>query len=135
MLGLVVGKEGALAQVFVSESDVAKIKVGARAKILTRSPDASLLGAVVTGIDETATTSLPEPMLASPFGGPIAAHAGAKGEMFAHEALYRITLKTENSVIARQLTPVSVYIDSERSSFLLDIGRKMAGVLIRESGF
>jgi putative peptide zinc metalloprotease protein len=135
MLGLVVGKEGTSAQVFVNESDVARIKVGAHAKILTRQPDASSFSAVVTGIDRTATISLPEPMLASPYGGPIAAHAGAKGEMTAHEALYRITLKTENSMNARQLTPVSAHIDADHNSFLLNLVQKMAGLLIRESGF
>lgn len=135
MLGLVAGKESASAQVFVNEADVARIKIGAHAKILTRSPDASALDAMVTGIDETATTSLPEPMLASPYGGPIAARAGAKGEITAHEALYRVTLKTEGAITASHLTPVSVHIDADRSSFMFDIGRKTAGLLIRESGF
>lgn len=135
MLGLVVGKEGAYAQVFVSEADVARIKMGARATLLPRSPDASAFDAVVTGIDETATTYLPEPMLASPYGGPIAAHAGGMGVMTAHEALFRITLKTEGSANVQKLTPVSVHIDADRSSFLMDLGRKAAGLLIRESGF
>ena len=93
------------------------------------------LQAVVTGIDRTATTSLPELMLASPYGGPIAAHAGAKGEMTAHEALYRITLKTEGVMNTRQLTPVNVHIDADRSSFLLNLGRRLVGVAIKESGF
>ena len=135
MLGLVVGKESASAQVFVNESDVARIQVGAHAKVFTRQPDASAVGAVVTGIDRTATTSLPELMLASPYGGPIAAHAGAKGEMTAHEALYRITLKTEGVMNTRQLTPVNVHIDADRSSFLLNLGRRLVGVAIKESGF
>ena len=135
MLGLVIGNESSSVQVFVNESDVSRIQIGAHAKVLTRSPDASSLNAVVTGIDATTTTYLPEPMLASPYGGPIAAHTGAKGEMAAHEALYRITLKTEGAAIARQLTPVSAHIDADHSSFLLDMGRKMAGLLIRESGF
>jgi len=135
MLGLVVGQKRASAQIFVSETDVSRIKIGAHAKILTGSPDASSFNAVVTGIDQTATRSLPEPMLASPYGGPIAAHAGARGVLTAHEALYRITLKTNKGVNANQLTQVNAHIHAEHSSLLLDIGRKILGVLIRESGF
>ncbi len=135
MLGLVVGKEDAYAQVFVNESNVGRISIGAHAKILTRATDASSFAAVVVGIDKTATISLPQAMLASPYGGPIAAHAGPKGEMTAHESLYRVTLKTEGMPNTRQLTPVSARIDSERSSFLMDVFRKVTGLFIKESGF
>ena len=133
-LGLVVGKQDAYAQVFVNEAHVGRISIGAHAKIITRASDANSYNAVVTDIDKTATIDLPEPMLASPYGGPIAAHAGSKGEMTAHESLYRVTLKTEGTANERQLAAVSAYIDSERSSFLLDSVRKAVGVVIRESG-
>lgn len=135
MLGLVISTDSSSAQVFVNEADVARIKVGSHATLLTRSPDTSSFNTVVASIDKTPTISLPEPMLASPYGGPIAAHAGAKGEMTAHEALYRVTLKTEGAINTRQLTPVSARIDADRSSFLLSLGRKTAGLLIKETGF
>jgi putative peptide zinc metalloprotease protein len=134
LLGSVVGTDSSVAQVFVNEADVAKIKIGASAKILTRRSDANSFTAVVTDIDNMATLNLPKPMLASPYGGPIAAQAGQKGEMTAHESLYRVTLKTDGTANERQLVPVSARIDSERSSYLLDSIRKAAGGVIRESG-
>lgn len=135
MLGLVAGNENTSAQIFINETDVARIKIGDYAEIWTRTPDTNSFDAQVTNIDKTAATILPEAMLASPYGGPIAAHADARGAMIPHESLYRITLKIKGAAKARQLTQVSALIDADRSSFLLDVGRKVAGILIKESGF
>jgi hypothetical protein len=68
------------------------------------------------------------------FGRELGYHAGQKGEMTAHESLYRVTLKADGASNENQLVAVSARIDSERSSFLLDSFRKAAGVVIKESG-
>ncbi|MGK5077312.1 HlyD family efflux transporter periplasmic adaptor subunit [Janthinobacterium sp. HLX7-2] len=132
VLGRVVGNGAGQAQVFVHESDIARVKVGAQARLLPRRHDAAAMAATVVRVDSTASRLLPEPMLSSLHGGPIAARGGAHGESLANEALYRVTLQLDGGVAS--MAPVVAHIDGERSSMLWNGARKVAGVLIRESG-
>lgn len=133
-LGLVLGREGTSAEVYVKETEVARIRVGAHAKLVTRRADAEALDAVVTGIDETATRNLPEPMLASSHGGQIAVRDEPGGALFPNEAIYRVTLKAHGYIRNGQMTPLVAHIDGARSSLLGDFLRWVAGSIIRESG-
>lgn len=133
VLGRVVDGRVALAQVFVHESDIARIKPGAQARLIERRHDGAALAATVIGIDNTASRALPETMLSSVHGGPIAARAGKDGESLANEALYRVTLQLDGGTAAT-MAPVSAHIEGARSSLLWDGARKVAGVLVRESG-
>jgi len=136
LLGRVVGSDGIIVQVFVGESDIGRIENGAHATVFAHRAEGKPIAAVVVGIDATATLTLPEPALASTYGGPIAVRTGAKGELTANESLYRVTLKTTGSSdAAPQMALVSAHIEGERSSFLWNLGRRAAGLLIRESGF
>lgn len=134
VLGRVVGGTQAQAQVFVHESDIARIRVGARARLVQRSHDGTAFTATVVRIDNTASRLLPEPMLSSLHGGPIAARNGAYGESLANEALFRVTLRVDHADTG-QLAPVVAHIDGERRSILFDGARQAIGVLIRESGW
>ncbi len=134
-LGLALGRQGSSAQVYVRETEVARIRIGAHARLVTRRADAEALDAVVTGIDETATRNLPEPMLASSHGGEIAVRDDPGGALLANEAIYRVTLKTSGYVGDGQMTPLVARINGERSSMLGDFLRWIAGIVIRESGF
>lgn len=134
-LGLVQGLEGTTAQVYVGETEVTRIKLGAHATLVTHRPDAQALDAVVTGIDETTTRNLPEPMLASNYGGEIAVRPGAENQATPNEAIYRVTLQARGAAGNGQMTPLVAHIDGARSSLLGDWFRWLAGLLIRESGF
>lgn len=133
-LGLVLGRKGTSAQVYVNETDVARIRVGAHARLVTHRPDAASLDAVVSGIDETATRYLPEPMLASSHGGQIAVREDTKNGLIPSDAIYRVTLKAQGNMGDGQMTPLIAHIDSERSSLLGNFFRWIAGTTIRESG-
>lgn len=133
VLGRVVGGAAAQAQVFVHEADIARVRIGAHARLLQRRYDGAALDATVVRIDRTASRLLPEPMLSSLHGGPIAARSGPHGESQANEALYRVTLQVAGSG-AVGMAPVVAHIDGERSSLLWEAARKAAGVLVRESG-
>jgi len=131
-LGRVVGG-GSVAQLFVHESQVARIKVGAAVRVLERRADPAVFEATVTGIDSTASRVLPQPMLASVHGGPIAARTDANGTLVANEALYRVTVSLEGG--ASELAPVTGHIEGGRSSLVWDVLRKWIAVVVRESGF
>jgi len=133
VLGRVVGAGPAQAQVFVHEGDIARVQVGAHARLIERRHDGVARDATVIRIDRTASRLLPEPMLSSLHGGPIAARAGAHGESLAHEALYRVTLQMDPAG-GTTMAPVVAHIDGERGSLLWSAARKVAGVLVRESG-
>lgn len=124
------------AQVFVNETDVARIKAGATARVLTHRADSRTFSATVESIDTTPTHVLPHAMLASTYGGPLAARNGARGELLSNEALYRVNLRLENSQdMPDQLHLVQAEISGEHSSWLGQLVRRVAGVLVRESGF
>ena len=133
VLARVVGGGLAQAQVFVHESDIARVSRGAHARLIERRHDGAAMDATVTGIDSTSSRVLPEAMLSSLHGGPIAARAGKQGEALANEALYRVTLTLDHGGAA-SMAPVVVHIEGERSSILWNGLRKVAGVLVRESG-
>jgi putative peptide zinc metalloprotease protein len=132
-LARVVGGGDSLAYLFVPESQIARVKTGAAVRLLARRADPAALEASVTGIDSTAARVLPQPMLASTHGGPIAARASPGGELVPNEVLYRVTVRVHGA--APQLVPVAGHIEGERSSMLWDFLRRCVAVVVRESGF
>ncbi len=135
ILARVVDNSQAQAQVYVSENDVARIKVGASVRVFTHRADTTVFQATVESIDNTATRQLPYPMLASTYGGPLAARSGARGELISNDALYRVNLRlAPGQTVPDQLHLVHAEISGERSSYLAQMARRVAGVLVRESG-
>jgi putative peptide zinc metalloprotease protein len=137
ILGRVTGSGQVQVQAFVAESDVSRLRIGAPARVLVRRAETSRHDAVVSSIDATATRVLPEALLGSPYGGPIAARQGPHGELSANEALYRVTLRVDPADLdsVAQLAGVTVHIEARRGSALSNLARAVAGVLVRESGF
>ncbi len=133
-IGLLVNTASSQASIFVREADIGRIQIGARARLLLRRADTRAVLATVTGIDDMSSRLLPEPMLASTHGGPIATRAGQHGELIANEALYRVTLRVDEPD-ARAMQPVSAHVEGASRSLLWDFGRQAIGVMIRESGF
>lgn len=136
MLARVVDDQQWTAHVYVDETDVARIQVGAQAKILLRRADMQSTSASVESIDSTASRFLPHPMLASIYGGPLAARAGNRGELIANDGLYRVNLRlAPGSSLPPQMLAVQAEIEGERKSLLVQALRSVVGVLVRESGF
>ncbi len=136
ILARIVENSQAQAQVYVSENDVARIQAGAAARVFTHRADTAVFDATVESIDSTATRNLPHPMLASNHGGPLAARAGPRGELISNDALYRVNLRlAAGQAVPDQLHLVHAEISGERSSWLAQLARRVAGVLVRESGF
>lgn len=134
VLARLIASNDSVVQIFVSESDVARIHTGAHARVLLRRADSVALDAVVSNIDRTATHALPYPMLASTYGGPIAVRNNQRGELLTNEAWYRVNLTVENGPPNQQLSLVAAHIDGERQSLLGLFLRQVASMLIRESG-
>lgn len=134
VLARVISSAGANAYIWVNESDVARIREGAHARIVLHRPDSQRFDAVITNIDRSASHSLPHPMLASTHGGPIAVRNNPNGELLSNDALYRVTLKVSAGTQNQQMGLVVAHIEGERQSLLGLFLRQVAGALIRESG-
>ena len=135
VLARVVKAHGSQAFIFVNESDVARLKTGAKARLVLRRADSRVLDAVVSNIDPTPTHNLPHAMLASSHGGPIAVRPGQRGELSTTEAWYRVTLTLDDTISNQQLSAVHAHIQGERQSLLWQFILQVCGIAIRESGF
>lgn len=136
MLARVLAPGQTQAQVWVRETEVGRIHNGANATLLLRRADTRRLQATVESIDTTPTRVLPQALLASSYGGPLAARNGSHGEPLANEALFRVTLKlAPGQEMPSHLFALVAQIDADHSSPLAQFGRYVGGVLIRESGF
>jgi putative peptide zinc metalloprotease protein len=134
VLARLVQQQEAQAQIFVNENDVTRIRPGAHARLILHRADPQALDAVVTEIDQTATHILPEALLASSYGGPIAVRNSPNGELMTNEAWYRVSLKVQAALPNQQLSAVAAHIEGERQSVLWNFLRQVFGLLIRESG-
>lgn len=134
---------------FVSQEDLARIPLGARARFYRYGPGNEVLDGVVIGFDQDRQQRFAHPMLAVDHGGRLAAQRGPDGRLIPREALYRVRVRIgEDSAAGRAagqgsvMTPASqreaigaVHLQAEPRSLLLDWGRHALSVLIRESSF
>ena len=79
-------------------------------------------------------------MLDATHGGPIATvsdapNAGADKTPVVRDALFRVRVALDAPLPTRQAAPVRVRIEGEKESILTSVFRRMASILVRESGF
>jgi putative peptide zinc metalloprotease protein len=133
-LGIVIDPAAWVADVYVSERDLDRIRVGSRGRFFPRGDELAPISGTVEEIDATRTVSLPTPALAAAHGGPIATSGDAERPS-PKAALYRVRLKLDRPPARAIATLGSGVIDGEPRSFLWEALRYTAAVLIRESGF
>jgi putative peptide zinc metalloprotease protein len=133
-LGIVIDPAAWVADVYVGERDLDRIRVGNRGRFFPRGDELAPIPGTVEEIDTTRTASIPTPALAVAHGGPIA--TGADTERLSPKAaLYRVRLKLDRPPARASAMLGSGVIDGEPRSFLGEAMRYAAAILIRESGF
>lgn len=133
-LGIVIDPATWVADVYVGERDLDRIRVGNRGRFFPRGDELSPVPGTVEEIDTTRTVSIPTPALATAHGGPIVTGADAE-RLSPKAALYRVRLKLDRPPARGWATLGSGVIDGEPRSILGEAARYTAAVLIRESGF
>jgi putative peptide zinc metalloprotease protein len=133
-LGIVIDPAAWVADVYVSEGDLDRIRVGSRGRFFPRGDELAPISGTVEEIDATRAVSIPTPALAAAHGGPIATSGDAERPS-PKAALYRVRLKLDRPPARASATLGSAVIDGEPRSFLREALRYTAAVLIRESGF
>ena len=125
---------------YVAEQDLNRVRVGQAARIRLLAGPQTWVDGRIDAIDVSRTTILPSAMLDATHGGPIAtvndtAHAGAEKSPVVRDALFRVRVALDAPLATRQSAPVRVRIEGEKESVLASVFRRMASILVRESGF
>jgi putative peptide zinc metalloprotease protein len=120
---------------YVYEADVQRIAVGSTATFYPDGGFLSSLDARVTTIDRATTRQLPEPYLASRFGGAIPVRETPQGELVPERAVYRIVLVPEHDAEApTHVLRGRLVIKGSAESLAARAWRSVLAVLVRESG-
>jgi putative peptide zinc metalloprotease protein len=120
---------------YVSEEDFGRIKVGAPASFIPADVAGPRQTATVLTIDYAATRILSDSELSSNYGGPIAARSTANDLQVPELPVYRVTLAPEAHARPAQTSLGTAIITGESRSVAIQLWRRVASVLIRESGF
>ncbi len=134
LMRVVSEKEG-LITAYVSEATVHRVHSGAHAVFYPENPELAPVKAKVVEIDAASSRSLPVPVLASAYGGPLPATKMDSGELIMHESRYRIRLQPEQDVQVTQIQRGTVSIEGDSLGALLQLPARMMSTLIRELGF
>jgi putative peptide zinc metalloprotease protein len=134
-LAMLIDPRAWIAEVYVAEEDLVRIRPGDEAKVYSGT---HAMSGTVAEVDTTRTALLPDAMLDASYGGPVVTlpHAdGRNGEHFARDALFRVRIALRGAPPREQMILCSAVISGERRSLLHGVLDHALSVLIRESGF
>lgn len=131
----VVAQDAAEIDAYVDEQMLRTVQVGQQVRFYPDLPEAPVVRGTVIAIDASAGHAVPL-LLASPYGGKIAATETEPGNLVAHEALYRMRIKPDAGEpgVARVMRG-TVRIDTGWHTVALHGLARALSVLVRESGF
>ena len=141
-LGVVVAPGRWVVDALVPEADLERVAPGQTVRLRTLSRSTQWFDGRVAAVDVARTTVLPDAMLEARFGGPLATVPGPRlpgqtqlSDHVARDALFRVRIEVDGVPAELMTSTVRVQIDGASHSLLTRIGRSVAAVLIRESGF
>jgi putative peptide zinc metalloprotease protein len=132
----VVGPTGIKGDAFVGESDVSRIAADHAVTFVASLPEMSALRCHVTAVDRVNLTTLDEPSIASPYGGPVPAELQpGTHQLVPLRATYRVRLAqcSGPAILARQVVGTATIGDT-RESFAWRGLRALVALLEREAG-
>lgn len=132
-IGVLVDKRQWIVDAYVSQTQVARIKIGNNAHFRVTGNLLSV-DAQVIDIDSTRSNRLAHQMLDTRHGGPISTRADNAAAMPV-EALYRVRLALNEPLAQNQEARGQATIEGTRRSLLWGVIEHGASTLIRESGF
>jgi len=141
-LGMLVAPGRWVVDALVPEADLERVATGQTVRLRTLSRSTQWFDGRVAAVDVARTTVLPDAMLEARFGGPLATVPGPRlpgqtqlSDHVARDALFRVRIEVDGVPAELMTSTVRVQIDGASHSLLTRIGRSVAAVLIRESGF
>lgn len=135
-LGRLVDRSAARLHAYVTAEALARLAVGAAARVYPDDIGRQAMAARVTAIDTVDIAVLDNPWLVSLYGGPIAVQPGRGGAPIPVEPIYRVALAAEDPGAAPdQILRGTARIEAAQESLAARLWRTAASVVIRESGF
>jgi putative peptide zinc metalloprotease protein len=121
--------------VFVAESDVARIRAGDSARVQVNSAIPYYLDGKVMEVDASRATTLPHPMLDAKSGGAIATLTTAGNENMPRDTLFRVRIALNEAPVSVKAITCKAVISAEGRSLLISFLERTIAIVIRESGF
>ncbi len=138
-LAVVVDSRVWIAEAFVAEDDVSRIRPGDAARIHFGQRSLAVMHGRVKEVDSSRTAVLPHSMLDARTGGPIATVMASnderRQERSPKDAIYRVRIEVDGVPEGQQMMLATVIISAEQRAWLPSILTRIAAVAIRESGF
>jgi len=131
----IVSEAEPLIEVFVSERQVGAIQPGQTVHFYPAVPNRPVVRGTLVAVDKSPLKELPQPLLASVFGGDIAVSPASKGRLIAQEAVFRVMVKPEAfTPAASMLIRGTVRIETDFRFVAENFIYRAISVLIREGG-
>jgi len=125
-------RHGAVIEAYVNETDLSGLAVGDASQFIPEGSGAAL-AATIVAIDRVAVKTLSEPILASQYGGTVAARFDHKGLIPEH-AYFRVRLQPQDDIAVLAPLRGQANLQGERRSLLGRALRYAAAILLREWG-
>jgi putative peptide zinc metalloprotease protein len=124
-----------LLEIFVSERQIGAIRPGQAVHFYPSVPNHPMVRGTLVAVDKSPLKELPQPLLASVFGGDIAISPTAKNRLTAQEAVFRVMVKPEASTpAATMVIRGTARIETDFRFVAENFIYRAISVLIRESG-
>ncbi|MEN3112720.1 HlyD family efflux transporter periplasmic adaptor subunit [Uliginosibacterium paludis] len=133
-LALLISSEEWQGELFVSQTDLARVAPGARVRLYPERDALRPLTGRVLGIDGGRVAKLPAQALSAHQGGPVAVTADADG-MTPRDALYRVRVALDAPPGSLHFLRASARIEAPPESWLLSALKTVLVVLVRELSF
>ncbi|MCW2242492.1 HlyD family efflux transporter periplasmic adaptor subunit [Azospirillum canadense] len=135
-LATVVSPRSPLIEAYVAEEDLARVPTGASGAFLADAGEDRWIPARVVAIAATSSRTLPEPAVASVYGGTVPTRI-TRGDVLVPESpVYRVLLRPEEGAATpARITRGMVRMDGAAESMVARLWRIAVGVVLRESGW
>lgn len=131
----VIVHETALIEAYVDEEGLGRISVGAEAYFHPENPDLATVPCRVTSIDRADSRTLPQPYLASKYGGQIPVREAKRDALVPDHPVYRVLLTPDGAVPpVERILRGQVAITGEAESLAARTWRAILAVMMREAG-
>ncbi len=136
LLGVLVDPTRVAITAYVSEHDLSRVRIGARARFLPSVPEGADFALVVQSIEPSNIAALSVASLASIYGGDIPVTREPDGALKPTAAVYRVHFAAiEAGVPIASEMRGTVFIDAPAQSLIVRIWRQAAAVVVRELNF
>lgn len=122
-------------EAYLPETDVGRVTIGANVRVRLREKNPYFIRGVVDSIDISPLASLPHSMLDASSGGPIATAVHGKDKLQPRDVLFRVRIDLAEPPRSMRMGLADVVVQGEMRAWLPEQLKRLASVLIRESGF